>query len=218
MKTLSHDQARIFYDRFGAKQDLQRFYEDRAVEELMDHLALDSARSLLEFGCGTGRLAQGMLERELSSEARYLGIDISSTMVGLAQRRLRAFGARARVMRSGGAMELDVQSASYDRFLAIYVLDLLAEEDIARLLHEAHRILAAGGRLGLVSLTHGATAAARLVEKTWMALHRLRPSLVGGCRPLRLADFLGGSDWEILHQQAITQWGITSEVVVAARV
>jgi len=35
MRTLSHQQAKAFYDRFGAKQDSQAFYEDRAVQELV---------------------------------------------------------------------------------------------------------------------------------------------------------------------------------------
>ena len=56
--TLSHEEAQRFYDRFGAKQDWQRFYEDRAISELVAHGALADAQSVVEFGCGTGRIAR----------------------------------------------------------------------------------------------------------------------------------------------------------------
>ena len=64
----------------------------------------------------------------------------------------------------------------FDRFLATYVLDLLSEEDIRTLLSEAHRMLSAKGLLGIVSLTHGFTAAVRLVARAWMTIYALRPT------------------------------------------
>ena len=50
---LSRDEAKAFYDRFGAKQDSQGFYEDRALEDLMEHVDVDEAEAGFEFGCGT---------------------------------------------------------------------------------------------------------------------------------------------------------------------
>ena len=38
---LSHAEARRFYDRFGAKQDAQAFYERSALEDLALHLELE---------------------------------------------------------------------------------------------------------------------------------------------------------------------------------
>jgi hypothetical protein len=42
--TLTHAEARAFYDRFGAKQDAQAFYEGRAVRDLIRDLAPHFAR------------------------------------------------------------------------------------------------------------------------------------------------------------------------------
>ena len=41
--TLSHSQAKRFYDRFGSKQDKQSFYEDKALDELIAHALIEYA-------------------------------------------------------------------------------------------------------------------------------------------------------------------------------
>ncbi len=81
---LTHEEAKKFYDRFGSKQDWQRFYESRAVDDLIAHLKLNQAQSVFEFGCGTGRLAEILLDHFLPVKASYTGVDISTT-IGLPQ-------------------------------------------------------------------------------------------------------------------------------------
>jgi ubiquinone/menaquinone biosynthesis C-methylase UbiE len=211
---LSHEQARAFYDRFGSKQDWQRFYEDPATASLIRHSSLASARSVIEFGCGTGRFAESLLARHLPADARYLGIDVSSTMVALVRKRLSAFEDRVKVLLTSGETKINVASSSVDRFLSTYVLDLLADDDIRSLIDEAHRILVPGGLLGLVSLTHGFTPLSQVVEKVWVTLHEIAPVLVGGCRPISLQKFVKAS-WVLRYTQRITRLGVPSEVLVA---
>lgn len=93
---LSREEIRRFYDRFGSRQDLQRFYETPALEDdLIDHCPWEDARSVLEFGCGTGALAERLLAGHLPGNTRYVGVDISETMCQIARRRLEPFGSRA---------------------------------------------------------------------------------------------------------------------------
>jgi len=75
---LSHEEAKAFYDRFGRKQDLQRIYEDPAIEALL-------------------------LEELLPDDPKYLGLDISQTMIDLAQGRVAPWADRARVQRTDGS-------------------------------------------------------------------------------------------------------------------
>ena len=96
--TVPPDALRTHYDRFGARQDRQAWYEDKALDCLADSGAFAGARSVFEFGCGTGRFAARLLAGEMPPDARYLGVDNSATMVELAGRRLAEFGPRA----SGG--------------------------------------------------------------------------------------------------------------------
>jgi ubiquinone/menaquinone biosynthesis C-methylase UbiE len=213
---LSHEEARRFYDRFGAKQDWQRFYEDPAVRDLVSNLSLSTARSVVEFGCGTGRLAEALLSGHLRADGEYLAVDISATMVSLAQERLGRFGPRAKVLQTTGETTLDAPDAGFDRFLSTYVLDLLTEDDISSLILEAHRVLVSGGLIGLASLTHGFTALSKVVEKVWVSLHRLRPALVGGCRPIVLEQFIDNR-WMIRHRGQTVSFGVPSEVLVAEK-
>lgn len=215
---LTPAEARTFYDHFGAKQDQQAFYEQPAVDDLLAHATLDSAQAVFEFGCGTGRLAAEVLAHHLPPTARYLGYDISPTMIGLARDRVARFGDRAEVrLAPENAPQLDVPTGGFDRFVSTYVMDLLSPEDIARVLAEAHRILSPGGRLCLAGLTHGSTAVSRTVSWLWGHIHQWRPQVVGGCRPLTLMPFLSSPEWRVLHHRVVVAYGIPSEVVVASK-
>jgi ubiquinone/menaquinone biosynthesis C-methylase UbiE len=213
----SHDEARIFYDRFGIKQDWQHFYEKSSISDLIRHFDLGAAKAVIEFGCGTGWLAELLLDHHLPSDARYVGVDISTTMVRLSQNRLERFGTRAEILLTEGEMRLDVESNSFDRFLSTYVMDLLSGDDIGVLIAEARRILAPAGLLGLVSLTEGFTVPTRLVEKIWSGLYRIRPALVGGCRPVSLHAFIKDG-WYIRHSETMKSFAVPSEVLIAQKV
>jgi len=215
--TLSHDEARAFYDRFGSRQDRQGFYEDVAIDQLCAHADFAAATAVLELGCGTGKLAKRLLERELPPGARYLGLDLSATMVALARARTQPFGERAAIRHADGAPTIDVAGASFDRFVCCYVLDLLSLADIRAVLGEAHRILEPGGFLCTASLTHGRSPASRAVSRAWSWVQARRPQLVGGCRPIRIEELLPAEDWSLQYSCTVSAFGVPSEVVIAKR-
>jgi ubiquinone/menaquinone biosynthesis C-methylase UbiE len=216
-KTLTHQQAKAFYDWMGAKQDLQAFYEAPATHNLIAHAAFETAQAVFEFGCGTGAFAEHVLASHLPEEACYLAVDSSTTMVRLANVRLARFGNRVVVQQTDGSLQFETASGSYDRFVSTYVVDLLSVSDIATLLSEAHRLLTREGRLCLVSGTHGSTGLPRLLTGLWTRLHALRPALVGGCRPLELRALLPTTHWHITYVNVVTAFGIPSEIVIAER-
>lgn len=203
------------YDRIGSFQDRQVFYEGVALEDLCAHARFEQAHAVLEFGCGTGRFAAELLDARLPADARYVGVDQSSTMLRLARERTARFGERAEIRGTGGAPKLDLPDASFDRFVSTYVFDLLSVADVAALLAEAQRLLVPEGRLCLTGLTRGATPLTRATTWIWQRVHQLRPQLVGGCRPLELVPFLSNGDWEILHHRVVAPFAIASEVIVA---
>lgn len=216
-RMLTHEQARRVYDNIGKLQDTQAFYEDRATDVLVAHARFAEARRVFEFGCGTGRFAAKLLSSQLPADAVYRGIDISSTMIALARERLAVFGNRASVRLVEGDPELDEPSAAYDRFVSTFVLDLLSEPDIVAVLGEAHRILEPRGILAITSLSKGSGFVSRTAARAWSAVHRLRPSLVGGCRPLDLEAFLEPARWRILTLKRLAPYAVPSEAVVAER-
>lgn len=214
---ISPERTRRLYDRIGRLQDRQSFYEDPAVDALLAAAAFEGARSVVELGCGTGRLAARLLRDHLPPDARYLGLDVSPRMVELARDRVARWAERAVVRLVDGSWPLPVADAGADRFLVTYVLDLLSAADAAAALAEAHRVLEPGGRLCVCGLTHGATPAARLLERLWLWVWRRWPAALGGCRPVTVANALAPEQWAIEHHRVVTKWALSSEVLVAAR-
>ena len=215
---LTPKEAKAFYDRLGARQDWQGFYENPARRDLVAHAGFETAAAVFEFGCGTGRFAAQLLGDHLPGHCSYAAVDVSGTMVGLARRHLAPWRDRARVDQASGSMKLDAADGAFDRFVTTYVLDLLSDADIQELLAEAHRVLGPDGRLCLVGLTHGRGAVTSLLSRLWMWLHARRPALLGGCRPIALGSYLDPGHWRIAHHRVCTAFAISSEVVVAYRV
>lgn len=210
------DNAREFYDRFGSKQDLQGFYENPALDDLIGHADFGHARHVFELGFGTGRFAQRLLSQHLPADSRYSGIDISVTMARLAQERLAAWKDRVALKISDGSKRIDAPDGSFDRFVSTYVLDLLGPENIRSVLGAAHRVLKTNGKLCLISLTKGKSPFGRIVTWTWELIYSLRPEFVGGCRPIELLDYLAPDLWRIEYSNTVSSFGITSEIVVAS--
>jgi len=213
---LTAEQARRVYDRIGRAQDTQGFYEDAAKRRLTQLGVFERARSMFELGCGTGRFAARLLRERLPTDARYLGVDVSPRMVSLARSRLRRYAPRAEaVLLDPPALALPGSDGGYDRFVATYVFDLLADEQARVLLAEAHRLLAPGGLLCIASLTEGVTRAGRVVSGAWATLAHRWPALLGGCRPIEVERLLAAGWWRVQQREVITRWGVPTEIVVA---
>jgi selT/selW/selH-like putative selenoprotein len=209
------DDAKRFYDRFGAWQDAQ-FYEKPALNYLGTHADFEHASAILELGCGTGRFAESLFSHHLPDNATYVGIDISTTMVGIAQRRLAKWSSRATVQQGDGTARLPFEDNRFDRLVATYLLDLLPQSSIHQVLSDAHRVLRPNGKLCIINSTEGSTPTTRIVASLWKHIYAVSPRLVGGCRPLRLSSFLEKDAWNIESTRSVCSWGICSEIVIAS--
>lgn len=218
MSVLAPGRVAHTYDRIGRLQDWQAFYERPATERLIAHANFEAASSVFELGCGTGAFAAALLDRHLPADCRYRGIDISFRMVEIATERLRPWSERADVQVSDGSRAFPQPADSADRFVANYVFDLLSAERAASVVSESTRLLIPGGRLCIVSLTHGQRSFTRLVSRAWQRVWSRWPAAVGGCRPIQLISQLPQGDWTTDHRSVLSAWGISSEVVVASRV
>ena len=216
--TISREQARRFYDRMGAKQDTQYFYEKHALDRLLGYGAFEHALAVVELGCGTGRFARRLLQEKLPVEATYRGFDISPTMVELTRRSLMEFGERVRLELIRGEPPLPLPPFSCNRFVSNYVFDLLPENEIKGFIAKARRILRTNGLLCLVSITPGETRFSKLLMQLWTEVHRMNPVLVGGCRPIEIRDYLEAGEWAITHVHKAAAYGVPSEVIVSRRI
>lgn len=216
-RTMSREEARRCYDRAGPMQDRQGFYEDGALKALAENGAFASAHAVFELGCGTGRFAATLLSHRLPVSARYAGVDLSGRMIAIAKERLRRFAARAEVHRTDGAFDFTRFGRSFDRAVATYVFDLMSEDDIRAALDGIRAVMGKGGLLCVAGLTHGVGPASKLASGLWTFIFRIRPGLVGGCRPIELGEMLGTDAWQVRHRQVVVNATIPSEVVIAER-
>lgn len=205
---LSRREARVIYDAYGGRQESQAWYEDAAFDALLRHGGFATAQTVVEVGCGTGRLAERLLREALPDGARYLGLDISETMVALTRERLVPWSGRAEVRQSDGGFDLPPA----DRVVSTFVLDLLSDADIEAFLGAAAGALAPGGRLCLASL-----ATAGLVNRVWAVAYRLLPRRLGGCRPVALVERLAPHGLTLRQQITVRSRGLGSQVLIAER-
>lgn len=212
---LEKKEVKNFYDKFGAKQDWQSFYENVAIKKTIEHSDFQTAKSIFEFGCGTGKFAKDLLENYLSKDCQYLGIDLSETMIEIAGKRLKPFENQAKVQLSDGSTKFQFPANSFDRFVSNYVLEILSDEEIAKIFHEANRILSEDGLLSITSLACGEGFVSKQISNIWEFIHKSRPKLVGGCRPLNLINFVDEKVWQIKHHSKVSSFGITSEILIA---
>ena len=215
MRLLERDEIVNLYNRFGAKQDSQGWYEDEPLAEMKRHMDFASANSILELGAGTGRLAHEVVTELAPAGTCYLGLDISPVMVNLARNRLRGCSDAHAVVGDVRA-PLPLRDNCVSHVFAAYVLDIFSEDDIRGIYGEVRRVLRPGGLFGAVSLTGGYTPLSRLTASLWSAVHRMRPEAVGGCRPLELLACVPDG-FEIVHACKKVAGGIPSEVIVSRK-
>lgn len=213
-RVFAPEDAKRYYDHFGTMQDKQ-FYERAPLAELVAHAGFEEASSVFELGCGTGRFAVSLFTERFTPHTRYVGMDISTTMVEIAGRRLKPWNSRATVTQLDGTRGLPYSDGHFDRFIATYVFDLLPLPSINSLVNEAHRLLTHNGRLCVITSAEGVGPISRAVSRVWRAVYERRPWLVGGCRPLHLSKLLDTAKWQIEFQRHLSSWGIGSEIVIA---
>jgi len=213
------------YDKHGAKdqvRDSESVYGGPATEALLAAADLEAARLVFEFGHGSGRLAARLLRQHLPPDCRYIGVDQSEVMHGLAAQRLAPFGERATLRLShdgdpcaGGD---GLPDGCADVFLSTYVLDLLDDGDTDAVLALAARLLRPGGQLCLTGLTYGSRVGPLQAAMTWVweLVHAVLPRTVGGCRAQNLEDYLGPL-WELRSRSLVSGGLITSEVIVCRK-
>ncbi|HEX7724507.1 MAG TPA: class I SAM-dependent methyltransferase [Candidatus Paceibacterota bacterium] len=126
------------YDSFGTKS----FVGDTVLMGALNALAL-TGTTVLDFGCGNGRMAPVLLERGV---AHVEGIDPSTAMIENAQKLTSTLsacdGAKLHFSRSEGA-SLPFADASFDAIIAHFVFHYLP--DPLTTANELHRVLKPAG-------------------------------------------------------------------------
>ncbi|MEO7911317.1 MAG: methyltransferase domain-containing protein [Roseiflexaceae bacterium] len=126
----------------------------------------DSARFVLDVGCGNGELLEALHLRDPGAE--YVGVDLSASRVRFAQTRL---GTQAALLQIGSGT-LPFATESFDLVFVTEVIEHLKNPN--QLLDEIYRILAPQGRLILT--TPNSQAYPFWPQFAWLAKHSGRPA------------------------------------------
>jgi ubiquinone/menaquinone biosynthesis C-methylase UbiE len=113
----------------------------------------------------------------------------------------------------GSALAIQEQPDSFDVLLNNYMFDLLNEHEWTQVLAEFHRVIRADGRLVLVNMTFGENPGSGIYE----SLYGISPSLMGGCRGVRLADVLQRNGFSVHLREYFQQLLFPSEVILASK-
>jgi SAM-dependent methyltransferase len=129
------------------------------LDLLQTYAGLTTLSSVLDIGCGTGRMAAPLVDF-LDPGAGYVGFDISRSAIETCKRRIGSKRAdfrfvhvdvRNREYRSAGAIEetelsFPIADNQVDVALATSVFSHMTLDSIAHYLAETHRVLKPGGR------------------------------------------------------------------------
>ncbi len=211
----SKAQARASYDRMSRSYDLfAGAFEQRLRNLALERLGIMDGEAVLEIGFGTGHALE-RIAGAVGERGRVCGIDISTGMLGVSQRRLARAGLLERVaLRCGDAAALPYADGAFDAVFMSFTLELFDTPEIPRVLGEVRRVLRPGGRLGVVSLSREAGAPLMLRLYEWLG-QRL-PRYID-CRPIYLERALREAGFAIAHSEEVSLWGLPAKVVVGAR-
>ncbi|CAL1129264.1 unnamed protein product, partial [Cladocopium goreaui] len=214
-----------FYNLIGRLIDLVAPFEDVARESLtrLSGIKGDGPQvKVLEIGCGSGRWAKSLFpdgsEAPVSNVSQYLGVDYSSTMSNESARCLSQIQT-ARVVRGDARRDglLAEACASFfgapDRIVASYVLDILDEKDLQRVMSQCATLLrSSGGLFAAASIFPGSP-----LMELWESIWQTAPTVVGGCRPKDIRAKLQSLGWQVIATEVTDVLGYRSQVVLASR-
>lgn len=161
--------ARRLYDRGAARYDTAIAVLDRLVFDEGRRWVCRQARGrVLEIAAGTGRNLP-----HYPPGVHLMATDLSPRMIAMARRRAAVLG-RAVALQVGDAQSLPFRDRSVDT--VVCTLGLCTIPDDRRAIHEASRVLRAGGRLLLLEHVRSDRPGVRLVQRL---LHPVFCALAG---------------------------------------
>jgi ubiquinone/menaquinone biosynthesis C-methylase UbiE len=132
----------------GEDNDLTNYYFDKTTKRLLSRtIRRKRTRSILDVGCGLGRLSLWLAPRVKT----IIGVDISSEMISVAKRRTATLNLPNAEFLVTDGRTLPFEDDHFDLIICIgtlkYVMD---DDDLSLLIGEMCRVLAPGGHIAVI--------------------------------------------------------------------
>jgi ubiquinone/menaquinone biosynthesis C-methylase UbiE len=206
-------QAQATYDRRSRGYErLEGRFERHARIAGERLLAVERGERVLEIGSGPGA-SLAAFAVATGADGHVVGVDLAPNMHRVATERIRAeqLASRVSLVVADGA-RIPLAAGSVDAAFACFTLELFDTPELLTVLGELDRVLAAGGRLAVVSLT--TTEPPALMERAYLAAHRLMPRLAD-CRPIPAAALVAEAGFRVAQERRSDIFGIPVIAVAA---
>lgn len=204
----SYDKLSRWYDLLSGP------FESRWRDLALRRLNIAPGQAILEIGCGTGHGLVRLAEAT-GSTGRVYGVDLSAGMCDVARERVERSGRPWTYVIQGDVTTLPFATGSFGAAFMSFTLELFSSEAAAFVLGECRRVLAADGRLGVVSLDRRErdTVVTRLYD--WAG--QRFPEWVD-CHPIPVADTLSGRGFPPMEVIRGSMGGLPVAIVIAQKV
>jgi ubiquinone/menaquinone biosynthesis C-methylase UbiE len=200
------------YDSLSKTYDIWgKLAETKARRRVIELAHIHNGQNILEVAVGTGLAFYEIVKR--NPDGTNIGIDISPGMLKKAKKRLLPLAGANFQLKIGNAFSMDEKAGRFDLLVNSYMFDLIAFNEMDRVLTEFRRVLKKDGRLILANMTTGETVGSGIYS--W--LYRLSPKAFGGCRGVRLSEKLKHNGFEVKIREYHQQLLFPTEVILALR-
>jgi len=209
----SKNEAEKAYTKMSRTYDLfAGTFEARYSDMALKYLDIKTGEHVLEIGFGTGCNLSKMA-KSVGDTGKIYGIDLSSGMLGVAEKRLSRTGLLDRVeLICGDAAKIPYDSGNFDAVFISFTLELFDTPEIPVVLNEIKRVLKPNGRFGIISMSKESRTTPLIKLYEWA--HRKFPQYAD-CRPIYVEQSVRDAGFTISFSETHKLSGLPVKIVLA---
>jgi ubiquinone/menaquinone biosynthesis C-methylase UbiE len=209
-RNISKDNLRRTYSKIAKLYDFWScITESNAAKKVLELAQIMDGEQVLEVAVGTGLVFEEIVKR--NGKGKSIGLDLSPSMLSRAKRRLKKYGRKSFYLQIGNAYQLPFKANTFDLVVNNFMFDLLPEKDFIPVLLEFNRVLKPSGRVVISAMTFGI----KKYNKIWYWIAKNFPSILTGCRPVSLHDYLPKAGFSEVKMETLSQFTFPTEVILA---
>jgi len=206
--TFSEEEAQKKFDRVSSAYFwIMGFLEIKPNNRALQMAEIKHGEKVLDIGFGTGWVLERLVHLVGTDHITH-GLDYSAGMKQVALENLRKKNLEHTVeLVTANIKQMPYPNNTFDVVFVSFVIDLLAQKDIALALAEIKRVLKPGGRVIIVSMTKQGSGIYRVMRKLYEWMYYKWPTILGyrtSCRPIYIENDVLRAGFKI------TQYKLTS--------